>query len=114
VTDVGARLKAWRRLAGFSQEEAGKRVGVSAGTWCYWEAEEKLPGLDLAPEIEAVTGGAVRVTDWVELAKERRAHRAAERERVDTDPDDPPTEDSNDPPSSKSNPKIETKSAVGE
>jgi hypothetical protein len=38
----------------------------------------------------------------------------SERDRADTDPDDPPTEDDHEPPSSESTPKTETKSAAGE
>lgn len=62
----------------------------------------------LVPEIER--GDWLTVKDRARLA----LNPVSARDRVETDPDDPPTEDSNDPPSSESTPKTETESAVGE
>ena len=43
----GERLKELRTLKGLSQEELGKRLGVSKQTVSNWEIENVTPALDM-------------------------------------------------------------------
>jgi transcriptional regulator with XRE-family HTH domain len=72
-------LKAWReaQIPSLSQAAAGKRIGVTAPTWCDWEQGKKSPTVDRAEDIEKLTGGAVTVPMWAEFTRDRRAERAA-------------------------------------
>jgi len=51
------RLKAWRerQTPPLSQEEAGKRVGVTRFTWMRWEAGSPID-VDLLPKVSSETG----------------------------------------------------------
>lgn len=91
MIDAAQKLKTWRNAAKLKQAEAARLVPTSPATWCDLEAGKKLPGLEIAADIERVTEGAVTVADWTETARERRRQR-------DTDPSDPPTEVDNDLP----------------
>lgn len=47
----GERLKALRQLKGLSQEELGKRLGVTKQTVSNWEIENVTPALDMFQSI---------------------------------------------------------------
>lgn len=85
MINPGEKLKAWRtETAKITQEEAAGRINASAATWCDLEAGKKLPGLDIAADLERLTEGAVTVLDWTELSRERREGRKRRRERDET------------------------------
>jgi hypothetical protein len=92
----------------------GKEGTVDTSTVHRW-FNGSVPDLAHQLLIEALVPEIDR-SDW--LTSKDRARLAlnpvSARERVETDQDDPITEDDHEPPSSKSTPKIETKSAVGE
>lgn len=48
-----------------SQAEWARRVGVTRGYFSQLVKEEKQPSLQVAYDLEQVTGGAVRMQDWV-------------------------------------------------
>lgn len=85
---VKYRLVAWRKEQGLSQREAAAKACVSQAAWQSYEDAESTscPGINAALNIEAVTGGAIAVSDWREAdaAKAvRKARAAAKRvERV--------------------------------
>lgn len=68
------KLASWRKLQGWSQEEAANRFGVPQGTWAPWETGKKKPDRDNAPALEAFTGGTVKAADW-STKKKRRGKR---------------------------------------
>lgn len=76
-------LKTWRegQEPKLSFDAAGAKVGVSGSAWFDWEAAKKVPSVDLAEDLERVTGGAVTVAMWAEFSRERRLEQKAERDR---------------------------------
>lgn len=75
-----ASLKAWRAAKGITQTAAGKLVEVSPATWCDWENGKKIPRVDKAEDLEAITGRAVRVGDWAEYARTETVERQRRRD----------------------------------
>lgn len=75
-------LKKWRESQEpkLSFDAAGARVGVSGSAWFDWENGNKVPTVDLAEDLEGVTGGAVTVPMWAEVSRELRAERKDKRE----------------------------------
>ena len=67
----GARLaKAWRKVQGFSQEQAAKLVGFrDQSKWSRLESGAFIPRVDDAIKIDRATGGAVPCASWVEDAR---------------------------------------------
>jgi transcriptional regulator with XRE-family HTH domain len=49
--DFGARLKALRKAAGFTQEELAQEIGVSRRMIAYYEGETEYPPTALLPKI---------------------------------------------------------------
>lgn len=78
------KLAAWRKRQGLSQDAAGRRFGVSQGTWANWELGERAPDRTNAPELETFTGGEIRACDWPSSRKRRRAM-TIEGKRTGTD-----------------------------
>lgn len=68
-------LRKWREDKQLSQPEAGKRVGVTASTWCDWEQGNKSPTVDRALDLQKATGGTVTVAMWAKFTRNRRAER---------------------------------------
>lgn len=76
------KLVKWRHERGLSQREAAALAGLSQPAWHAYE-NGGLPKTPAATSIESATGGAVRVTDWVESEETRSVRRArAKAKRV--------------------------------
>lgn len=60
-----ARLKAWRKEKGLTQDAAAKAVGAAQKSWDEWEDGEKVPTLGFIVEIERLTEGAVPAIGWL-------------------------------------------------
>lgn len=62
----GARLLAeWREKQGLSVRGLAKLCECSAFSIYNYESGERLPRLDIAGKIRAVTGGTVQLDDWL-------------------------------------------------
>ncbi len=62
VTDLGQRLRSAREAAGFTMEEAARRIGVMKPTWQAWETGRKEPRSNRL----AMTAGVLGVTpSWL-------------------------------------------------
>lgn len=59
------RLKAWREARGYSQKRAAELAGIGQGSWSFLERGERLPSLQQAFRLEALTDGAVKAPDWL-------------------------------------------------
>lgn len=95
---------------GIQRETAGEALGVTRVTIWSWLRGDTSPAAPARQDIETWTSGAVPADSWGPLRDARLGRKEvkpfSEREREDTETDDPPTEDDHDPPSSDSNPKI--------
>mgnify|MGYP001623148347 FL=1 len=56
VFDFGLRLRKLREEKGLSQEELGKRIGVSKGSIYRYESNVQVPSLDTAKKLAKVLG----------------------------------------------------------
>ena len=56
VFDFGLRLRKLREEKGLSQEELGKRIGVSKGSIYRYENNVQVPSLDTAKKLAKVLG----------------------------------------------------------
>ena len=63
----GERLKKWRVDEGLMQSECAQRVGCGQSTWSGFESGKFPTSLQVAAEIEKMTGGAVPMQAWVGL-----------------------------------------------
>jgi transcriptional regulator with XRE-family HTH domain len=73
------RLATWRRkiLKG-TQRDAAERIGIDHTKYSAFETRRARPSLDVAAQIEAVTGGYVRATQWAQaMDLDERRSRAA-------------------------------------
>jgi transcriptional regulator with XRE-family HTH domain len=60
------RLAAWRKREGISQSEAARRAGICQPTWSELEGgRAKRVSVPTAAAVERLTGGAVRIGDWI-------------------------------------------------
>jgi DNA-binding transcriptional regulator YdaS (Cro superfamily) len=70
------RLEWWRtRILKESQVTAAGRIGIDATKYNAFEHGRRRPSLDVATQIERVTGGYVKATQWaqaMELDERRR------------------------------------------
>jgi hypothetical protein len=64
----------WRTDLHLSQIDAGKmlRPPVSQAAWAAWETGAKPPSLHNAFELERVTGGKIRASEWAKKPSRRR------------------------------------------
>lgn len=60
-----ASLESYLQQSGLTQEAFGKTVGVSGVTVHRWVAGKSRPSWSMFAKIEAVTGGAVTVHDFL-------------------------------------------------
>jgi transcriptional regulator with XRE-family HTH domain len=67
------RLKRWRQKGGIRQVDAGKLTGIDQATWSRIEAGKQMPSIVQASSIEMVTGGAVRISDWLPRRRQKRS-----------------------------------------
>ena len=83
----GDALKAWREAQGLDQEGAAKLMvpPVTQPTWSSWERQRKPPSLENAFEIERLTGGVIRASEWVDMEK-LPANKRAETEADESSP----------------------------
>ena len=51
-------IKEIREALGITQEEFGKRIGISAQAICQWEADSKKPGVDNIVKIANAFGAS--------------------------------------------------------
>jgi transcriptional regulator with XRE-family HTH domain len=61
-------IQEWREAEGFTQEEAGARVGVKRSHWCRLESGERLPGFRTLVKIVRLSKGRVTVEDIARTA----------------------------------------------
>jgi len=59
------KLKAWIARENISNAEAARRAGYDRGNFHRIIKGCAKPSLELAGQIDAMTGGAVPMTDWV-------------------------------------------------
>lgn len=57
---------------------------VSQSTWNTWEKQRKPPSLENAFEIERLTGGVIRASEWISMEK-----RAAKKRELPVDESSP-------------------------
>jgi len=62
--DIGRRIRRHRRARDLSQEELGRRIGVTRPVISYYETGERLPSLKVLEQIADVLG--VRMVDLLE------------------------------------------------
>lgn len=67
------KLKAWIADEKIPAAEAARRVGYDRGNFHRILAGRAKPSLELAHQIEAMTGGAVPMADWAGFEPERSA-----------------------------------------
>ena len=69
---TGQLIKAARRKAGMTQEELGKKIGVSGSSIAQWENDLRNPKLDTLQRIAAALGVPVQdlISDWEAVDKE--------------------------------------------
>lgn len=69
---TGQLIKAARRKAGMTQEELGKKIGVSGSSMAQWENDLRNPKLDTLQRIAAALGVPVQdlISDWEAVDKE--------------------------------------------
>ncbi len=53
---TGARLRAWRKAAGFTQADVAERLGITAAMVCEYENARKLPHSAIQARIQVLTG----------------------------------------------------------
>ena len=78
----GERLKAWRTGKGMSQEVAAAAAGLKQSAWSQYEADKKVPRVDQAVALAALTAGdsnAVTVEMFAALERARADAREAAR-----------------------------------
>lgn len=63
---TGQLIKAARRKAGMTQEELGKKIGVSGSSMAQWENDLRNPKLDTLQRIASALGVPVQelISDW--------------------------------------------------
>jgi len=73
------RLRRWRtQVANLIQVQAAQAIGIDLPKYNAFECARSRPGLDIAWQIERVTSGYVKATDWAqEMALDARRARAA-------------------------------------
>lgn len=54
----------WREKVGWSQKEAGARVGVSQTSWKDWESEARTPSFERAVRIEVLTEREITIESF--------------------------------------------------
>lgn len=69
---TGQLIKAARKKAGVTQEELGKKIGVSGSSMAQWENDLRNPKLDTLQRIAAALGVPVQelISDWEAVDKE--------------------------------------------
>lgn len=69
---TGQLIKAARRKAGMTQEELGKKIGVSGSSMAQWENDLRNPKLDTLQRIASALGVPVQelISDWEAVDKE--------------------------------------------
>ena len=69
---TGQLIKAARKKAGMTQEELGKKIGVSGSSMAQWENDLRNPKLDTLQRIAAALGVPVQelISDWEAVDKE--------------------------------------------
>lgn len=65
----GDKLKQLRKLEGWTQEEAAKKVGVSKQTYSHYENENRRPSLPIIRELAKVYGVELDVIFSEEMKK---------------------------------------------
>jgi DNA-binding XRE family transcriptional regulator len=79
----GARFRRWRETGDLTKMEAAVRLKVSSPNVIgSIEADDYSPGLHLALDIEAVTGGAVRAIDWPRKVRAAEAKQGRGKRKV--------------------------------
>lgn len=68
--EPGDELLLWRRDRGLTQGEAAREAGLDQSAWSLLERGRRVPSIYQATALERVTGGVVKVADW--LSKEQR------------------------------------------
>lgn len=69
---TGQLIKAARKKAGMTQEELGKKIGVSGSSMAQWENDLRNPKLDTLQRIASALGVPVQelISDWEAVDKE--------------------------------------------
>ena len=69
---TGELIKAARKKAGMTQEELGKKIGVSGSSMAQWENDLRNPKLDTLQRIASALGVPVQdlISDWEAVDKE--------------------------------------------
>lgn len=69
---TGQLIKAARKKAGMTQEELGKKTGVSGSSMAQWENDLRNPKLDTLQRIASALGVPVQelISDWEAVDKE--------------------------------------------
>lgn len=69
---TGQLIKAARKKAGVTQEELGKKIGVSGSSMAQWENDLRNPKLDTLQRIASALGVPVQdlISDWEAVDKE--------------------------------------------
>jgi len=60
-----AKLKAWRKLRGVTQQSFADLVGYHRTQVSGWEAGKWTPGAEEREAIEVITNGDVKASDWL-------------------------------------------------
>lgn len=85
------KLCAWRKLKGWSQEQAAAKFStfaghrVAQGTWSPWESGSKSPDRDHSGLLEDFTEGHVRARDWPTRKRKSLARTGGASKRTGTD-----------------------------
>jgi transcriptional regulator with XRE-family HTH domain len=66
-------LRKWRKIKGYTLEEAATLVGTSRQVWSDWERGRHRPGTLLMPKVRAVTGLSADI--FYAAAPRQRRHR---------------------------------------
>ena len=84
----GDALKSWREAQGLDQVAAAARMEppVTQATWSTWERQRKPPSLQNAFEIERLTGGVIRASEWVEMEIMPAKKRGSDEEPDESSP----------------------------
>ena len=69
---TGQLIKDARKKAGMTQEELGKKIGVSGSSMAQWENDLRNPKLDTLQRIASALGVPVQelISDWEAVDKE--------------------------------------------
>lgn len=77
-------LKAWLKVHGKTQEWLADTLDVGRSTVWAWMGGRNHPSLELAASIQALTGGAVEASAWVDPKEIARVVREADIDSGET------------------------------